>query len=421
MKQKVPNTLGLHDMLGNVWEWCLDPAYRRYTATRQTDPLFEDQNPGSNRVLRGGSWYSNARFVRSACRNWLVPGNRIFDLGFRLLSSSEQAQPRGAAVSGSESLRSGASKTATSERPRSEKFFSAVRKPRQFTWKDDTRELRVGIPTTPWMQIESDIEVVSFQRDIKPSWADRSGRDAMGLWAEFSYRNARQRLRWIPPGRFLMGSPTKPEQSWIAETPQHAVSILRGFWMFDSPCTQELFEAVLGKDQNESQFRGLQQPVENVYWDKCQQFISRLNEEISGLNLSLPAESQWEYCCRAGTEAERYGEIDQIAWYDKNSNSQTHDVKQLKPNAWGLFDMLGNVWEWCADGPRDYDAPLPAEHFAKGTDGLRVVRGGGWDDSAGSVRAAARYAYRPVVRGDPLGFRCLSSSEPSRAMAAERK
>ncbi len=398
VKLKTPNALGLHDMLGNVSEWCLNPSRR------------------TNRSTRGGSWAHSAQNMRAAGRSELRSADRYGNLGFRCLSSSEASQPRGAVVSGSASQRGGARETATSEPPRSEKKSPTPRKARQFTWRDETPELRIDIPATAWLNIESDQETVAFRRDAAPDWAVRSGRDAFGLWAEFEYRRVCQRLRWIPPGRFLMGSAAEPEHFWLKETPQHTVTIQQGFWMFDSPCTQELYTAV--KEKHESSFRGPQRPVEKVTWHDCQEFIERLNQEKRGLNLSLPSEAEWEYCCRAGSGAERYGEIDAIAWYDSNSNRETHDVKQLAPNAWGLFDMLGNVWEWCLDEPRDYSVPLPAERVLSAA-AARVLRGGSWNSPTQSVQAAYRYAVQPEARFVTLGFRCLSYSEPSQYRATE--
>ena len=116
--------------------------------------------------------------------------------------------------------------------------------------------------------------------------------------------------------------------------------------MFDTPCTQALWEAVMG--ENPSHFKGRDRPVESVSWDQCQEFLKRLNERCEGLELKLPTETQWEYACRAGTDTPRYREdLDEIAWYGDNSQDETHPVGQKVPNDWGLYDTLGNVDEWC--------------------------------------------------------------------------
>jgi formylglycine-generating enzyme required for sulfatase activity len=127
--------------------------------------------------------------------------------------------------------------------------------------------------------------------------------------------------------------------------------------------------------------------------------------------LNLPTEAQWEYACRAGTVTARYQEdVNAIAWYDENSNHETHDVGQKQPNAWGLYDMLGNVLEWCQDGWHEYTGTAAVDPIGSAEPGVRrVFRGGGWDLSARFVRSAFRIAVEPAGRDDALGFRCSSS------------
>jgi formylglycine-generating enzyme required for sulfatase activity len=208
-----------------------------------------------------------------------------------------------------------------------------------------------------------------------------------------------------------MGSPEDEEGRYDDEGPRHEVRISRGYWLFDTPSTQALWQAVMG--MNPSEFQGTERPVERVSWEDCQEFIEALNARLPGLGLRLPTEAQWEYACRAGTETVRYAEnLDAIAWYAENSGSETHAVGQLQPNAWGLYDMLGNVEEWCYDSHRDYteetqiDPVGPVEAGA-----LRVIRGGGWSLPARLVRAACRSWYPPGDALGPLGFRCASSGE----------
>jgi formylglycine-generating enzyme required for sulfatase activity len=239
------------------------------------------------------------------------------------------------------------------------------------------------------------------------------GRDRFGLWAEFEIKRTKQppvaqRMRWIPPGRFLMGSPESEEGRWEAERPQHEEVVSRGFWLFDTPCTQELWTAVMGA--NPSKFQSPRRPVEQVSWDDCHRFMMRLAGLIPGLLVKLPCEAQWEYACRAGTETSRYVEnLDEIAWHERNCGNQTHDVGEKLPNSWGLFDMLGNVWEWCEDALRDNYDSKPVE----GPLAFRVFRGGAWYGPAWRARAAYRCAAHPGDRDSDLGFRCSSSeSEP---------
>ena len=217
-----------------------------------------------------------------------------------------------------------------------------------------------------------------------------------------------QCLRWIPPGAFWMGSPADDPEAFDYEKPQHQVRLSHGFWLFDTPCTQGLWEAIMG--ENPSRFQGVKCPVENVSWDDCQTFMARLNDQIPSLALRLPTEAQWEYACRAETTGARYDEdLDSIAWYGSNSGGETHDVGQKRPNAWGLYDMLGNVLEWCQGWYGRYSADLLTDPKGSGAGALRVLRGGFWAYPAQYVRAAYRHAHAPVSRDPDFGFRCLSS------------
>jgi formylglycine-generating enzyme required for sulfatase activity len=283
-----------------------------------------------------------------------------------------------------------------------------------------------------------------------PDWASEWGQDPFGVFAAFSLDEVTQRLRWIPPGRFLMGSPQEEtrvlakaayEADWLEqEHPRHPVFIVKGFWLFDTPCTQALWEIVMG--DNPSKFKSARRPVEQVSWNKVQDFLARINNRIPGLGLTLPTEAQWEHACRAGTDTALYTgsleifgarnapALDPIAWYGGNSGvdfqleegydssrwpevqylnpkSGTHPVEGKRPNAWGLYDMLGNVWEWCADGLRSYGDESVIDPAGPLDDGAgRVIRGGSWFHYARNCRCACRGRDRPDYRSLNLGFRC---------------
>jgi len=176
--------------------------------------------------------------------------------------------------------------------------------------------------------------------------------------------------------------------------------------MFGTPCAQALWEALMG--ENPSHFSGADRPVESVSWEQCQEFLRALNSRLDGLRLSLPSEAQWEYACRAGTETARYSEnLDAIAWYDRNSGNVTHPVANREANSWGLYDMVGNVCEWCADVWVDDDTEgSRAAALADSASADRVVRGGSWSLDARYVRAAYRVHNEPSLRRNALGFRC---------------
>ena len=215
----------------------------------------------------------------------------------------------------------------------------------------------------------------------------------------------------IPAGSFMMGDDAaKPVRE---AKPVHKVNITKPFYLGKYEVTQEQWEAVMGN--NPSRFKGPKNPVERVSWDDCQTFLGKLNVKTGGQGSKfvLPTEAQWEYACRAGStttwcfgdDAARLGDY---AWYDDNSVDNTHAVGQKKPNAWGLYDMHGNVWEWCEDWyDGGYYAGSPADDpSGPDTGSRRVRRGGSWLITAGSGRSAARYFEEPWLgRLFDLGFR----------------
>lgn len=257
----------------------------------------------------------------------------------------------------------------------------------------------------------------------RPRWAIASSEDRYGLWAAFEINGVQQRMRWIPPGTFRMGSPETERGRYDDEGPQHDVTLSRGYWLGETPVTQALWVAVMGA--NPSRFCGneaedLQRPVEQVSWDDCQAFLDRLNPLVSGLAARLPTEAEWERACRGGTTSATWAgdlsgddvapELEAIAWYGGNGGAKTHPVGLKAPNPYGLYDMLGNVWEWCADEQREYEAKPVTDPALTRRGPFRVYRGGSWDVVAGFVRAAYRDAYNHGGRLD-LGFRLAGDQE----------
>lgn len=159
---------------------------------------------------------------------------------------------------------------------------------------------------------------------------------------------------WCPPGTFFMGSPTTEPGRWNDEE-LHEVELTDDFFIGRTPVTQKVWETVMGN--NPAYYKGDDNPIESVSWNDCQEFIKKLNEMYpapAGYEWALPTEAQWEYACRAGTQtAFSFGddasELGKYAWYADNSNWTTHPVGLLLPNPWGLYDVHGNVWEWCQD------------------------------------------------------------------------
>lgn len=249
----------------------------------------------------------------------------------------------------------------------------------------------------------------------KPAWASAIGTDQFGEWADIAVPAANgsvvtQRLRAIPAGKFRMGSPDSEEGRFNNEGPVHGVDIRQSFWLFDTPCTQELWQAVMG--ENPSGFVGPKRPVENVNIEDTTAFLTTLDRLVPGLGLSLPSEAQWEYACRAGTTGATYAKsgqyLDDIAWYDNRGGETTKDVKVKAPNDWGLYDMLGNVGEWCADGWVGNYNGAPTNGIAHPAAGSadRVVRGGAWSFNWRYIRAAGRIKCESSARINFVGFRC---------------
>jgi len=205
---------------------------------------------------------------------------------------------------------------------------------------------------------------------------------------------------WTPPGSFMMGCSPGDEQCTDREKPAHRVEISKGFWMGETLVTQAAYERVMGS--NPSGFTGPQRPVEQVSWEDAFAYAR-------AVGMRLPTEAEWEYAARAGSTTARYGELDEVAWYEKNSQMQTHDVKLKRPNAWGLYDTLGNVWEWTADW---FDEKAYASGDTRDPQGppngkYRLVRGGSWGSLSRNARASGRSGYVPTDRDDSMGFRCV--------------
>jgi formylglycine-generating enzyme required for sulfatase activity len=192
---------------------------------------------------------------------------------------------------------------------------------------------------------------------------------------------------FIPPGAFTMGCSPGDGECNDNEKPPHAEQIANGFWLGQTEVTQAAWKKVMNNIPNPSHFKGDQLPVENVDWNDASAYCKAIGGR-------LPTEKEWEYAARAGTAGKRYGPPEAVAWYDDNSGGTTHPVGLKQANAFGLYDMLGNVWEWTAD---NYD---PAGQY-------KVVRGGSWYSSAWNVRASVRVRLGPSGRSNIIGFRCV--------------
>lgn len=255
--------------------------------------------------------------------------------------------------------------------------------------------------------------------DFPPRWASAFGDDQYGLWAEVVVGGVTQRMRWIEPtgpDGYIMGS-TKAERQRLTKNARRAadayeheptrVEIKHGFWLADTACTQALWMAVMDGD-NPSTYRDGDEaplrPVDRVTWNMAQGFLARLSSMLEGGGQAqLPEEACWEYACRGGTvTAYHWGDEPDpaLAHTSESGMRWTTPVKRFPPNAWGIYDMNGNVREWCVDAWRE---PGSAEPDLER--GSRVLRGGSWDYDAGWARSAHRAPGTLVDRQGPVGFR----------------
>jgi formylglycine-generating enzyme required for sulfatase activity len=205
---------------------------------------------------------------------------------------------------------------------------------------------------------------------------------------------------WISSGTFRMGCSLDDSECKPYEGPTRTVTLTRGFWIGQTPVTQAAYKKVTGA--NPSKFRGDQLPVESVSWDDAKSYCE-------GTGMKLPTEAEWEYAARGGSSAARYALLGQIAWYGANSGGTTHEVGQKQANGYGLFDMLGNVWEWVADRHGPYDSASAVDPTGPPAGQFRVLRGGSWGAVASLIRLSYRVGNMPGVHLSVYGFRCAGN------------
>jgi sulfatase modifying factor 1 len=284
------------------------------------------------------------------------------------------------------------------------------------------------IPSAPQIVVTTDTAQYRFLREPKPVWATAIDRDKFGLFVVIQLANTWQKMRWIPPGRFVMGSPRK-EPFRTHDEVQHLVTLTEGFWLAETACPRAVWEAVVGDaagwylDRWNPDLR-INSPVRSLTWYDCQLFLEKAESRCPGLRLRLPTEAEWEYACRAGTTtAFSFGDdvtAEQVRYFRSHSSpravsdsqySISHNcifplpVKSLPPNPWGLYEMHGNVWEWCADwfGPYPEDKVRDPKGPTFGT--MRILRGGSHDDRREMARSARRGWYYPGQQLGNFAFR----------------
>ncbi len=239
-------------------------------------------------------------------------------------------------------------------------------------------------------------------------WDWNRGTDLLGDYAEAYVDGVPIRMRHIPAGTFMMGASADDPDRGALEGPVHPVTLSGGFWLGETPVTQALYQAIM--DNQPSYFNGPQHPVERVAFDDVRAFLDALNARLPGARFTLPTEAQWEHGCRAKTAEARYQPLAEAGWFRSNAESQTQPVGLKAPNPWGLYDMLGNVYEWTLDSASRYH-PHPRRDPDPRPGSNRIVRGGSWFTPASSCRASRRYEIKPSVRLNDVGFRLCRLGE----------
>ncbi len=245
------------------------------------------------------------------------------------------------------------------------------------------------------------------RRQVSPEPGQDLKREEPGSLSE-NLNGVSLEMIYVPGGRFNMGSPEGDGSD--SERPLHEVTV-PSFYIGKHQVTQEQWQSVMGA--NPSVFKdGKNLPVETISWNDAKEFCKKLSR-MTGKEYRLPSEAEWEYACRAGTTGDYAGDLDALGWYDGNASGKTHPVGEMEPNAYGLHDMHGNVWEWCEDVWHDtYDgAPNDGKAWLSGGDtGRRVLRGGSWNYNGNYCRSADRGRFAAGYRYISIGFRVVSTA-----------
>ncbi|GHT29262.1 hypothetical protein AGMMS49574_05550 [Bacteroidia bacterium] len=345
---KSPNELGVYDMSGNVWEWCSD-WYDNYNSSSQTNPT--GPSTGSYRVLRGGSWYDFAKYCRVSYRDGSTPGDRGRSVGFRLVLVT----------------------------------ITEIQKP----------------VDNPSRQIQ----------DSRQSAKTKSApvEQTKPAPVEQATPSPAIEMVYVQGGTFSMGcSGEQGSDCGDDEKPLHSVTV-SNFNIGKYEVTQAQWKQIMGSIP--SYFKDDNLPVENVSWEDVQEFISKLNA-ATGKRYRLPTEAEWEYAARGGNRSQGYkysgsNNLNNVAWYWDNSSNKTHPVGAKSPNELGVYDMSGNVWEWCSDRYGDYNSSSQTNPTGPSTGSYRVLRGGSWSGRAEGCRVSLRDYNAPGIRYYNVGFRLV--------------
>jgi len=423
---KLPNAFGLHDMSGNVQEWCEDDVHWSYTGAPADGSAWIDSPRAESRFFRGGA-YGSSSGCRSAARLAGVASARGYFIGFRLAADLPPTVTDFA-------INGGASTTAdpvvtldnTTDNRATEFMASEASDFSGATW-----QAYGTAPTFTLSSAEGGTKTVYFKvRNAAGESAPIS--DTINLVEERTILlpgDVPLDLVWVPSGTYQMGRYPGELDGASNEDPQHPVMLAYGFWMGKYEITQQQWLAVRGSwpqfAPSATYGIGDTYPAYWISWNDAKDFITSLNAHIvsSGqgpLTVRLPSEAEWEYACRAGTQTRFYWGDDltytamgMYAWYNGNNSPMgCKPVGSKIVNAFGLYDMSGNMWEWCDDDYHTSYTGAPADGGAwinSPRASYRTIRGGAWWYAAKNCRSAFRYYYLPHLRTDMIGFRLAAS------------
>jgi formylglycine-generating enzyme required for sulfatase activity len=417
---KLPNPWGLYDMHGNVWEYCLDWFADSLPGGTVTDPVGPAS--GVYCVVRGGSWFLAPSYSRSAYRgDWYADG-QASSIGFRVVLAPQVVPVAITVQPQSQKVAEGSSVTFTVE--------ALGDPPLAYQWRKNGRELadseRISGTTTATLTIVLVQATDAGSYDVLVR-NERSTAISRGAFLTLVDPNAPPDipgLVWVAAGAFTMGSPASEQDRFPREGPETVVVITRGYYIGQHEVTQGEYEAVMGN--NPSEFKGdANRPVEMVTRSDATNYCAKLTarEREAGRiqanwTYRLPTEAEWEYACRAGTTTRfsfgddlGYVKVGDYAWYNGNSASMAHPVDMKLPNPWGLYDMHGNVWEYCLDWFAD---SLPGgtvtDPVGPASGVYCVVRGGSWFLAPPYSRSAYRGDWYADGRASSIGLRVVLAS-----------
>ena len=349
-----PNAFGIYNMHGNVWEWCND-WHEDYPAGAVTDP--KGPATGQRRVLRGGSFFNFESKARSSLRDFGTPTGH--NTGFRLARTADLKAA----------------------------FVPPAPKPDPAENTPATVNLLVASFTEAKAKEVQKLVAKSLQKEVE---------EKVDLG-----KGVKLDLVLIPAGKFVMGSP-ESENGRKSDETRHEVTLTKPFYICKYETTQEQYESVMGS--NPSSTKGAKLPVTNVSWEDCQEFVNKLNASTKG-GYRLPTEAEWEFACRAATSMV-YSYGDSLVKSDANIDVDSiKAVGSYKANAFGLYDMHGNVWEWCEGWYGDYPVGEVTDPKGAAAGTHRVLRGGSFHDIVSAARSSNRNSDTPSNRFYSVGFR----------------